>query len=217
MQWSVSYILLASGAVNHGGVIPGRTAVTREWTGFGAEQWQQANIKANAMSDSTWSLVIIAFAITAGLGDLWFRKIPRWLTISGFLAGLLFQWSRGHLLGAVEAAALAFLIGLLAFFIGAIGGGDVKLMTALAAMRGLHPWLEIMWIALLAAALMGILQVIRHRKVRQTIHNVAEIFRHFGRNGFNPHPEINVNNPAMVRSPFGLAVAIGVLASAWIS
>ena len=43
------------------------------------------------MTITMWNIVIIAFVVTAAASDLWARKIPRWLTVTGFFAGLLFH------------------------------------------------------------------------------------------------------------------------------
>ena len=158
-----------------------------------------------------WNSMVIAFAVTAALADVRHRKIPRWFTVSGFFAGLLFHWHYAGLMDATLAAFLAFVVGIIFFSMGAIGGGDVKLITALGAMMGLHPWMLAMQIAVLAAAAMAVVQVVHHGAFRQTLRNMVEILRHLFTQGLSTHPQINVKNPAALRSPFGVAAAIGVV------
>lgn len=160
-----------------------------------------------------WNSAIIAFAIAAAAGDVWSRRIPRWFTVSGFFAGLLFHWHYGGAMDAAEAALLAFVIGFIFFSMGAIGGGDLKLITALGAMMGLHPWMLAMQIAVLAAAAMALVQVAHRRAFRQTLRNMVDILRNLCTRGINAHPQLNVKNPAALRSPFGVAAAIGVIAA----
>ena len=94
---------------------------------------------------------------------------------------------------------------------GAIGGGDVKLITALGAMMGLHPWMLAMQIAVLAAAALAVVEIVRHRALRQTLRNMWEILKNLVTHGLRAHPQLNVKNPAALRSPFAVAAAIGVI------
>jgi prepilin peptidase CpaA len=158
-----------------------------------------------------WNSAIIAFAVAAAVGDIRWRRIPRWFTLSGLLAGLLFHWHYGGVMDALAAAFLAFVMGLIFFSMGAIGGGDVKLITALGAMMGLHPWMLAMQIAVVAATLMALIQVARRRAFRQTLRNLREILRNLLTQGIRAHPYIHTGDPAVLQSPFGLAAAVGVV------
>ena len=68
------------------------------------------------------------------------QRIPNWLTYSGLLAALVVRaglggWTglKGGLAGMLFAGGIFFLL----FFIGGMGGGDVKLMAAVGAWVGL--------------------------------------------------------------------------------
>jgi len=158
-----------------------------------------------------WNGVIIVFVLAAALADMRWRRIPRLLTLSAFLTGLIVHWTRGDFWSAAAAALLGFAIGLSFFSLGAIGGGDVKLITALGAMLGFGPWAFAMEIAVLAAAAMAIVQIIRRRVVVQTLRNLLTILKAWLTSGLRAHPAINVQNASMVRSPFAVAVAVGTL------
>lgn len=158
-----------------------------------------------------WISLIIAFVVAAAYADIKWRRIPRMLAVAGFLAGLLYNGLHGKLLTSLLASAVGFVIGLLLFRLGAIGGGDVKLITALGAMLGFDSWLLAMEVAVFAAALMAVVQVLRKRAVRQTIRNMGEILRSFFTSGLNAHPVLNVSNPQTIRSPFAVAAAIGTI------
>ncbi len=158
-----------------------------------------------------WPSVIISFVLTAAYTDFKWRKIPRQLTVAGLVAGLVVNWHAGYGLGALLAALLAFAVGLGFFSIGAIGGGDVKLITSLAAMLRLDSWVGAMQIAIFAAAVMAIVQIIRHRAVRRTIDNIVELLRSFVTHGLRAHPVLNVQNDSMIRSPFAIAAAVGTI------
>jgi len=159
--------------------------------------------------DFMWDVFVISFALTAAIGDLRWRRIPRLFTVAGFVIGLVFHARHGEFLSAVAAGLLGFVIGLAFFQLGAVGGGDVKLVAALGAMLGLSKWMIAMKGAILVAGAMALVQIIRHGAVRQTLHNMGEIIRSLLVAGMKPHPVINAQNPAAIRSPFGVAAAVG--------
>ncbi|MGI9101638.1 MAG: A24 family peptidase [Terriglobales bacterium] len=158
-----------------------------------------------------WKALIIAFVMAAAYADVRTRRIPRGLTMTGLVVGLLFHAVRGGFANALLAAGVAFVIGLALFSVGAIGGGDVKLLAALGAMLGLFYWGRAMSIAILVAALMAVIEVIRHGVLMQTLRNMWEICRSLAANRLRPHPVLNVRNAAALRSPFGVAAAVGTI------
>ncbi len=158
-----------------------------------------------------WKIVIVAFVVTAAYADCRARKIPRELTVAGAGLGLLFHAVWGGIVSSVEAAALAFVIGLALFSLGAIGGGDVKLITALGAMMGLPTWEQAMKCTVVAAVAMAVFEVLRHGMLRETLRNIGEIIRGWFSHGLREHPSLNVRNAATLRTPFGVAAAIGTI------
>jgi prepilin peptidase CpaA len=172
-----------------------------------------------------WNAVVVSFALTAAAGDARWRKIPRSLTTAGILAGLVFHAVHGTAMGgflrggiwelgsSAVACLIGFAIGLTLFQLGAIGGGDVKLVMALGAMLGFHRWLFAMEVAIFAAAAIALLQALRRGLLKQTLANVADTFRWVLAKGVKQHPEINVSNAAMLRAPFGVAAALGTVAA----
>ena len=168
-----------------------------------------------------WNSFIVVFVLMAAFADVRWRRIPRTLTVPAFAAGLIVHWALqsklpwvahyGDFLSAAATALLAFAIGLALFSLGAIGGGDVKLITALGAMLGFELWIVAMEIAILTAAFIGVVQIVRHHVVVQTLRNVVVILKSWLTSGFRPHPVINVKNAALVRSPFAVAAAVGTL------
>jgi prepilin peptidase CpaA len=158
-----------------------------------------------------WNGVIVAFAVTAAVADVRWRKIPRWLTVGALVTGLTVHGFRGDLWSSAGAALLGFATGLALFCLGAIGGGDLKLITALGAMLGFGPWVFAMQIAIVASAAMAVVQIIRRKVVVQTLHNILTILKTWLTTGFRAHPVINVRNASLVRSPFAVAAAVGTL------
>jgi prepilin peptidase CpaA len=108
-------------------------------------------------------LASLAIALlVAGFTDLRSRQIGNWLTGAIALAAPLFWWANGLTLWpevaaqlGVALAAFAVLAGL--FAIRAMGGGDVKLLTALAL------WIEPVWflkLVVMMSLLGGVLTVV---------------------------------------------------------
>jgi len=158
-----------------------------------------------------WKAVIVAFVVTAALADVRWRKIPRLLTVSACVTGLIVHLWRGEFWSASVTVLLAFGIGVSLFSLGAIGGGDVKLITALGAMLGFNVWAFAMEVTIFAAGIMALVQIIRRKVVRQTLRNVVIILKSWLTGGLRAHPVINVQNAALVRSPFAVAAAVGTL------
>src|SRR5580692_6643294 len=82
---------------------------------------------------------LLALLITAAVTDLRARRIPNWLTFSLVIAGLLQSFLAIRTV-APWASALGLLAGFgltfILFALGALGGGDVKLMAGVGAWIG---------------------------------------------------------------------------------
>jgi prepilin peptidase CpaA len=160
---------------------------------------------------NTWNALVVAFVVTAAVSDACTRKIPRILTTAGVLAGLLYHALVGGFGSSVVAMVIAFASGLTCFWIGAIAGGDVKLITALGSMLGLDRWMLAMEAAIFTAAVIGLVQIVRSGALVRTVMNVNEITSGFLRHGLKPHPVIHASNAGTIRSPFGVAAALGTV------
>jgi Flp pilus assembly protein protease CpaA len=158
-----------------------------------------------------WHAFIIAFVVTMAVGDLLWRRIPRQFTAAAFAVGLLFHALNGGFISSVLASMIATIIAVAFFRVGAIGGGDVKLIICLGAILGISDWLFAMNIAVFCAAFIALIQIASRKLFKQTATNIVELFRGFAAQGFRAHERINVRNPLVVRAPFGLAAAVGTI------
>ena len=151
-------------------------------------------------------------AFTAAAWDVQTRRIPNWLSLSSLGIALLLQLCLGGwqalsmgLLGALVAGGVFVVF----FLAGGMGGGDVKLIAAIAAGIGLRDVGTLLVFTSLAGGLMAVVLALRHGKVRQTARNMRDLALHHGHSGFTPHPEWHVQNPRALRLPYAVAIAAG--------
>jgi prepilin peptidase CpaA len=158
-------------------------------------------------------------ASVAACYDVKLRRIPNYLTGAGLLSGLLMHFSLDGwkgLLGSLLAALAAGCIFLVFFMAGGMGGGDVKLMIAVAAITGLQETGSLLICTSLAGGAMGIVLALMRGAFRQTLSNVTAIAGHHLHHGLTPHPELHVQNKAMLRLPYGVAIAAGSVATLYL-
>jgi hypothetical protein len=68
-----------------------------------------------------------------------------------------------------------------------------------------------MTVAIIVAGLIALVQVVQRGILTRTLLNIGHIVANLFKHGLTAHPEINVNNPSLVRSPFGFAAAVGTV------
>jgi prepilin peptidase CpaA len=155
----------------------------------------------------------VLLAMGAGILDWRYRRIPNWLTLSGFAAGvavntILFRWPglKAALLGTVVGLGL-----LLPFvFIRSLGAGDWKLAGALGACLGWRQLLSVLMGTILVAGVMALALVIWKGRLKQTLLNIAHLLAAL----FSlrmPGPEVSLDDPQSTKVPFGVAMALAVL------
>jgi prepilin peptidase CpaA len=158
--------------------------------------------------------IIWAFALAltflAAAADWRTRKIPNWLTVPGILAGITLRTVISGWPGAkasLEGVGLALALLLPLVLLRALGAGDWKLMGAVGAFMGPILFLFILLGSLLASGLMSVIQMIKTKRVKETSKNIVDLVRGFGVFGFRPNPKISLDNPKLLKIPFGVAVA----------
>ena len=119
-------------------------------------------------------LAALAIALLiAAVSDLRTRLIHNWLTFGIAAAAPAFWWASGLALWpgvgaqlALGLAAFAVLAGL--FAAGAMGGGDVKLLTALALWLPWQPFLQLVIVMALLGGALTLVCVVWHRTARRS-------------------------------------------------
>ncbi len=167
------------------------------------------------LGQTIWA-VTLALTLYAAWMDWRTRRIPNWLTVSGFLAGITLNSILGGWHGArqsLEGAGLA--LGLLLPFVlmRGLGAGDWKLMGAVGALMGWRAMLFVLLVSVLLAGLMAIIQMAVTKRVKQTLWNLVVLAKGLVTFGLRANPEISLDNPTLLKLPFGVAVGVATVFS----
>ena len=90
---------------------------------------------------STQLLIAVLTGLAATVEDLVERRISNWIPVVAFAAGLTcLAFSRGWrgAISSVLGAACGFAVFFVLYWLGGMGGGDVKLMAGLGAVVGVE-------------------------------------------------------------------------------
>lgn len=164
--------------------------------------------------------VLIALAIGASWFDVRERRIPNALTVTAFLLALVLRVPGGleSTAAGVTGAAICFGLAVVLFLMGGLGGGDVKMLTAIGALLGPSRLGTALLVMALVGGVMAIAQVIRHRRYSETAANIHTILVTFGRKSFGgwkgagEGAALTLDSPAAMSVPYGVAIAAGSLA-----
>ena len=156
----------------------------------------------------------LLLALAGAAVDLRQHRIPNWLTYPGILIGIAL---RGALLGwkgvwsALAGCLLAGGIMFLFYAVRAMGAGDVKIMAAIGAFIGPSRAVVVLLATAICGGVLAIVYALYRRRMLSTLKNMGTVLRFHAWAGVQSHPEFNLDNPAALRMPYGLAIALGTL------
>jgi len=159
----------------------------------------------------------VLVALGGAVSDIRSARIPNRLTYSALLAALSLRVALLGLSGLKSGAVGMFVAGGLfcvLFALGAMGGGDMKLMAAVGAWVGSTQVMTLILAAALAGGVLAIGRIIFTKMVGQTLRNIMRLICYRLTSGLQPHPELNVQSLGSQRVPFGVAIAVGALSCA---
>jgi len=154
---------------------------------------------------------IVAVLTVATFTDVNSRRIPNWLVLPCFLAGIavlsvLYGW---HGAGqSLEGAGLALLIYGFLFWMGGMGAGDVKLGIAIGAWIGPYQLFIALVLTGLAGGAMALLWAMRGGFLKELFQNTSGLLFSAKERG-----EAVLSNPQRRKMPYAPAIAIGTLIS----
>jgi len=143
--------------------------------------------------------------------DVRYRRIPNWATLPGVALGLGLN---GLFLGwqGLKASGLGLLVGfgslLVLFVLGWMGGGDVKLMAAVGALKGYPFVVSALFYSLLVGVVIGVAMLIWNRKTLRTLKNMFYVI---GSRVLKSIPKQNIDREQTQKLPFGLAIVLGTI------
>ena len=162
--------------------------------------------------------IVLTVAAVAVVCDIRARRIPNVLTFGAAGAALVFALATDGPSGLGLAAA-GWFAGALLFFpffaLGGMGGGDVKLMAALAAWLG--P-LDAVWLAIFAAmagGVFGVIVALFHGYLRQALANVWLMLMHWRVTGLQPVAGFTLLDTRAPRLAYAIPIMIGAVCTLW--
>ncbi len=165
------------------------------------------------MFNPVWipALVLVGWA---GWWDLRSRRIPNWLTVPALGVGLAVNaivagWSGAK--ASLEGAGLALVLLLPVVLLRGLGAGDWKLSGALGALLGPVGILTVLFYAILITGAMAVFEMIRQKRAIKTLSNLWELVKGFFIFGLRPNPKISLDNPGLLKLPFGVAAAVATV------
>jgi prepilin peptidase CpaA len=156
----------------------------------------------------------VLVALVGAFIDVRSARLPNRLTYSALIIALM---ARTALLGwaGLKSGAIGILIAggffCVLFVLGAMGGGDMKMMAAVGAWVGSSHILTVLIAIGLAGGLLALVFMIFAENTIQTVRNTVRLMAFRFTSGLQPHPEMNVQAPGSKRVPFGVAIAMGIL------
>lgn len=115
--------------------------------------------------------LLAAMLIVAAVGDIRARIIPNRLNLAIALLAIPYWIASGHAIWPEMATQVALAFGVTALFagffaIGAMGGGDVKLLGALALWLPIGSIVKLIVVMSLAGGVLTLVLLLRHRAIR---------------------------------------------------
>lgn len=164
-------------------------------------------------AQTIWTCVIVV-AMAAAWTDWRTRRIPNWLTVPGLILGIGMNAIAGGWPGAkasLEGAGLALGLLLPLVLMRGLGAGDWKLMGVVGAFLGPRGLIAALLISILVSGLMAYVHLVRLGRFTDTMRNLLVLVRGFVSFGVRPHPRISLDNPKLVKLPFGVAAAVAIV------
>lgn len=155
--------------------------------------------------------LIVGLCVLSAVTDLIWGRIFNWITFPAFLLGLIFAtvqagaWGLGE---AVLAGAAGFLLYGWMFWIGMMGGGDVKLLMALGAWGGLRFVGEVALLGVLLGGAMALLILISRGRIRGFVQRMYRFLQSVF------IKELQVEKPEIdqkLQMPFGVPIAAAAI------
>jgi prepilin peptidase CpaA len=157
-------------------------------------------------------VVLVVFASTAAWWDATTHRIPNKITVTGFAVALLLRAPLGLdvLLQGLAGAGIALLPAVVFYALGAIGGGDVKLLAAVGAFLGSTHIVGALALAAVLGAAFALGTVIRRGLLGLLLFNTLDLVKSLASLG-QAGQRGKLDSAAVLTIPYGIPIALGAL------
>jgi prepilin peptidase CpaA len=157
-----------------------------------------------------WLLAMVA---AAAVIDLKAGTVPNWLTYPSVVLGLA-VWGIVAGWPGFGSSAAGLAVGFVPLFVfyrmgAGLGGGDVKLMGAVGALRGWPFILAAMFYSFIVAAVVGVALMIWRGQTRATLRRIGRTLKSVALPGV---AVVSPSSPESIQVPFAACVCLG---TAW--
>jgi prepilin peptidase CpaA len=158
------------------------------------------------------TIALVLVAGSAAWSDLRTRRIPNTVTVGGLLLALGLRAAAGWapLLDGLEGAGLALLLTVPFFVLGALGGGDTKLLAAIGAFMGPAKFVGCMLLIALLGGAIALGDAVRRGVLIPVMLNCVTILRQWGTLGRSGQAR-TIATPDALTIPYGVAIAAGAV------
>lgn len=164
-------------------------------------------------------VLLCLIVIPSAVSDYRWRRVPNWITLPGIVLGIALNCFALGLPASMEGLGVAMGVYGLLYLLRALGGGDVKLMTAIGAVVGPAHWLRIFILTAFAGGLAALVYIALRGRFRHTFSNLSIIVKSLA-HGKAPHsvtPELDVGTTAGARLPHAVTIAGATILYLWLS
>lgn len=165
-----------------------------------------------------WGAVFTALLAVGCVTDVRERRIPNGLVLAILALGLVYAATTGPLLPALGRSLLGVALGFgiwIAFHVaGVLGAGDVKFFAAVGAWLGPGATWRAALVAALAGGVLAVLFLLRERRLGSALQRAA--LAASARSLAVARDEGSVTARAGAPLPYGVALAVGALVTAWL-
>lgn len=159
-------------------------------------------------------IVMIVVVLLAAVTDLLYGKIYNWVTYPAVVAGLVMSLvlPQGEFIDSLLGAVCAFLVFYLLHLRMGLGAGDVKLMAAVGALRGLGFVVVASYYTIFAGAILGLLVLAWRGRLLSSVQWLGlSASAAVANQPRPPKPAGGLNT-----MPFGPAICLGVMYATWL-
>lgn len=158
--------------------------------------------------------LILALLILSVLFDIKERKIPNKLVLPFILLGLIYStiFKGGiGLLNSLFGIILVFVIFIIPFIFGGIGGGDIKLLMAIASISDLMFIFKTIIYTVLVGALFAFIIMAKERKLKTFYKNIKQIFFNIIYTNKMYTPLNEENSKEISTIPYSIPIFLGTI------